>query len=453
MHFVWLVVFLLLPVQVLALEIQPPTPGHFTAPFDEKRAVHSYSQLVEQTRDAVVRVDNWQTVKLKDKSTQLVIVGNGSGVIVDAQEGYIVTNNHVVKDAEQLSVLLADGRTFAASVIGVDPYSDLAVLRVNSSLPKKLAFADSQTLKVGDVVFSAGSPQGLDFSFSQGIISALDRGINADVGYIQSYIQTDASINPGNSGGPLLDTQGRIVGINTLKRKNTDGIGFTVPAKTVVHVAQRLIDNGQIERGVIGIRSGKTITPALALQQGLSINSGYELDGVIPGFPAFNAGLRKGDIITGAGQDRIDNDLDFQSFENLIEVRQNYPIVFNRNGLMYRTEISVTEGFRLKYFQVPKEKISQAIQNAYQLYVAFGAAFTSLPERIDRKNSCRGLSLELMEKGSQAQRLGMQIGDVLEQIGNSSLAQPAQLSQSLQTSQSPVEVVYCREGRRYSRRL
>ncbi len=446
--FAILIFLLSIQYPVMAFEVQPPKPGHFVAPFDTKRGVLTYSDLVEKTRDAVVRVDNWQTVKSQKNTPQLIPVGNGSGAIIDNSRGYIVTNFHVVEKAEALSILLADGRHFETKLIGTDPFCDLAVLQFEGILPKALPFADSRTIKVGDVVFSAGSPVGLDFSFSQGIISALDRGIDKGFG-AQAYIQTDAGVNHGNSGGPLLDTQGRIVGINTLKREETDGIGFSIPAKTVIHVVQRLIETGRIERGVTGERGGNTITTALAAERHLPVSSGYELESPLEGFPLFNAGLRKGDIVTGVGEDSVDNALDFVCFNNLIEIKNSYPIIFYRDGLPYRTEIYVDERFNLKQFQIPDDQIGDAIKQAMQFYDAFDAVFTLQPLRLDHQDLCHGISMGWADKNGFAVKIGMQVGDILEQIGNIHLNEPSQLT-SINTRSSS-NIVYCREGKRFTR--
>lgn len=437
---------------LMAIEIQPPIPSTFKAPFDEKRGVHSYHELVEQTRDAVVRVNNFQTVKLKNKTTKLMPVSNGSGAVIDKKKGYIITNHHVVEKAERLTILLADGREAEAKLLGADIVTDIAVIQVSTRLPKHLAFADSRTSKVGDIVFTAGSPKGYDFSFSQGIISALERGLSTGVGYMRSHIQTDAAVNSGNSGGPLLDTQGRIVGINTIKRTDADAIGFAVPARTAIHVARCLIENGTFEHGIIGVIDGNTITETLAQERKLPIKSGFELKKLLAGFPAFNAGLRSGDIITGAGEERIDSYQDFRFFLSMVETQNRYPIYFMRDGLMHSTEISVEKRYNQKKFLVPEKKIKAAVEAAELYHVAFNAIFTTQPKRIEQKNSCQGVSLAwLVEKG-QARALGMKVGDILERVGSVQVEDLSKVS-AIKKVHPPTEIIFCRDGQRFKRNL
>lgn len=231
------------------------------------------------------------------------VQGQGSGVII-RKDGYIVTNRHVVEDASKIEVRLSNGRTFAARVRGVDPQSDIAVIKVEGSDLPTLAFADSDKIRVGEFALAIGAPYSLEHSVTVGHISAIARG-NVVPAYMggqamdQEFIQTDASINPGNSGGPLIDIEGRVIGINTLIRGMRSGIGFAVPSNLVREVADKLIADGQFARAWLGIgiqalRDAPDFRPfAPELTEGVIVQS------IIPRSPAASSELRPADVILG----------------------------------------------------------------------------------------------------------------------------------------------------------
>ena len=228
--------------------------------------------------------------------------GLGSGVIV-SPDGYILTANHVVEGADEIQVKLAtDGREFTARVVGTDPPTDVAVLRVNASNLPAITITDSDKLEVGDVVLAIGDPFGVGQTVTTGIISALSRG-NLPFGQINDYenfIQTDAAINPGNSGGALVDAQGRLVGINTAIVSGSgsyEGVGFAVPVNLARSVMERLIKYGKVTRGSIGVRLQEEISPELAQEFKLPDTRGAMISEVLPNTPAARAGLQNGDVI------------------------------------------------------------------------------------------------------------------------------------------------------------
>lgn len=222
--------------------------------------------------------------------------GLGSGVVVSS-EGYILTNNHVVKDAAEIRVALADGREFPAKVIGLDARTDVALLKIKADNLPAMTFADSSELAVGDVVLAVGNPFGIGQTVTQGIVSAKDRV--TDGGQDEDYIQTDAAINPGNSGGALVDVEGRLVGLNSaiLSRSGgNQGIGFAIPSNLCQWVMTSLVKNGQVERGFMGMNI-QNLTPALAQNFKLDRINGALVADVVAGGAAENAGLKSGDII------------------------------------------------------------------------------------------------------------------------------------------------------------
>ncbi|MFI4890571.1 MAG: DegQ family serine endoprotease [Steroidobacterales bacterium] len=223
----------------------------------------------------------------------------GSGVIIDARNGYIVTNFHVVENASEITITLLDNRSFSAKVLGTDEGSDLALLQSKQPNLVAMPLGDSSQLEVGDYVVAIGNPFGLQHTVTAGIVSALGRsGINPD-GY-EDFIQTDASINPGNSGGALVNLRGELVGINSaiLSRSGGNiGIGFAISANMVRSVTDQLIKYGQVKRGVLGINI-YDVTPDIAKEYGLAESSGALIAGVVQGSAAEKAGIKTGDIVT-----------------------------------------------------------------------------------------------------------------------------------------------------------
>ncbi|MBS1197616.1 MAG: Do family serine endopeptidase [Proteobacteria bacterium] len=223
--------------------------------------------------------------------------GLGSGVVVSA-DGYILTNFHVVEAASEIEVALNDGRTLKAQVVGSDPESDLAVLKIKADKLPAVTFGHMDSLRVGDVVLAIGNPFGVGQTTTMGIVSALGRshlGINT----FENFIQTDAAINPGNSGGALIDTAGHLVGINTAiysRSGGSQGIGFAIPVSSAKAIMEQIIQNGRVIRGWVGVEA-QEITTELADSFGLPNNQGALIAGVIQGSPAHQAGIKPGDVL------------------------------------------------------------------------------------------------------------------------------------------------------------
>ncbi len=220
----------------------------------------------------------------------------GSGVIV-SQRGFILTNNHVIKDADQILILLHDGREARAEVVGTDPETDLAVLRTDLENLTPVSIGSPHQTQVGDVVLAIGNPFGVGQSVSQGIISATGRGLGLNT--FENFLQTDAAINPGNSGGALIDTYGNLLGINSaiLTESNSVGIGFAIPADTAVRVMEDIIKHGRVIRGWLGVQA-QQLAPQVATRLGLDPPRGLVITDIHINGPAHRAGLRPGDIIT-----------------------------------------------------------------------------------------------------------------------------------------------------------
>jgi serine protease Do len=260
--------------------------------------------------------------------------GLGSGMIMDAQ-GHILTNNHVVAGATEIQVLLADGHRYPAELIGTDPKTDLAVIQIKADekLPY-VTFGDSDEMKVGNWVVAIGAPQGLDQTVTQGIISAKHRRGILDPSSYQDYLQTDAAINPGNSGGPLLNLQGKVIGVNAAivsESGGFEGIGFAIPSNMAVHIANALIKNGKVERGWLGV-SIRDLTPDLQKSMKLKVAKGALIADVVKGGPADNAGLKKNDVVTTYQGKEI---LDASSLQNQVantSIGQEITLTVMRKG-------------------------------------------------------------------------------------------------------------------------
>lgn len=251
--------------------------------------------------------DPWFRFFFGDQGVDQPQVGLGSGVIVST-DGYILTNNHVVEGADEIDVTLNDSRHARGKVIGTDPDTDLAVLKIELDKLPVVVLGNSDNLQVGDQVLAIGNPFGVGQTVTSGIVSALGRnqlGINT----FENFIQTDAAINPGNSGGALVDVNGNLEGINTAiysRSGGSLGIGFAIPVSTAKQVLEDIVKEGKVTRGWIGVEPNN-LSPELAETFGIKANKGVIITGVLQNGPAAQAGIRPGDVITGVGDQSIDN--------------------------------------------------------------------------------------------------------------------------------------------------
>lgn len=270
-------------------------------------------------------------------------VGMGSGVIV-SPEGYVLTNNHVVDQVDDIEVLLVDGRKAKAKVVGTDPDSDLAVLKIDLNKLPVITFGDSEHIAVGDEVLAIGNPFGVGQTVTSGIVSALGRnqlGINT----FENFIQTDAAINPGNSGGALVDTDGNLLGINTAiysRSGGNMGIGFAIPAATAKQVMESLIRDGHVTRGWIGVEP-RDLVPDMAQALNVQAQEGVLITAVLQGGPANKAGIKPGDVITGVGDRSISDTQELLSTVAALKPRTEVPVRVERGRQQLTLKVVVAE--------------------------------------------------------------------------------------------------------------
>lgn len=335
-----------------ATQIQPSPTQQVAQPNNS----NFVAEVVQEVGPAVVRIDATRTVEVPAAATnplierffgeeffppeQRVQQGIGSGFII-SQDGRILTNAHVVEDADEVSVVLRDGRRFAGKVVGADPITDVAVIDVEGTNLPVVELANSDNIVVGQWAIAIGNPLGLNNTVTQGIISATGRS-GSDIGVNDKrldFLQTDTAINPGNSGGPLLNAQGEVVGVNTAIIGRAQGLGFAIPINTAQRIANQLITTGRVEHPYIGVRLIE-LTPEI--QQEINENNfGFKVEqeqGVLivevaPNSPAARAGLRPGDIITQINQVEIQNADQVQDSVEATGLGKTLQITVNRNGL------------------------------------------------------------------------------------------------------------------------
>ena len=362
--FVWLPVVTGLAVAALLLLFLPelrnfggPTSqmGNFSTA--EWLGPVSYSNAVKKAAPSVVNIYTKTTVKrsnhfplkhpffkrLKKQQSDRVQGSLGSGVIMDSA-GFIVTSLHVVDSVDEILILLYDGRELPATMVGTDPETDLAVLKIDAESLQNISVGNPDQIEIGDVVLAIGNPFGMGQTVTQGIISATQRnGLNLTI--LENYIQTDADINPGNSGGALIDARGNLLGINTavLNNENSEGIGFAIPANEVQKVLTHIIDHGRVIRGWLGVEA-IDITPAVATQLSLDFTTGLLVTAVVKEGPTHVAGILPGDIVTSI--DGISVTDRHRSINQITEIFPGQPIALVIKRGTEFLEITATAGER-----------------------------------------------------------------------------------------------------------
>lgn len=342
--------------------------------------------------------------------------GLGSGVIV-TKDGYILTNNHVVDGATEVSVTLQDGREMTAKVIGRDPKSDIAVVKVDATDLPVVTIADSDKVQVGDVVLAIGNPFGVGQTVTEGIVSATGRG-NMGIEDYEDFIQTDAAINPGNSGGALVDIEGRLIGVNTaiLSRSGgSQGVGFAIPSDLARTVMDSLVKYGKVTRGYLGVMI-QDVTPALASEFNLKDSTGALVGDVVPKGPADKAGLESGDVVVDFNGHKITDSRRLKLDVAATKPDSNVPIKIMRNGSV--KSMSVNVGELPGSDQVAKTNTENAKDTGTLNGVAVGDVDRQVRRQFNLPETVKGAVVTQVDPSSVAADSGLKPGDVIQEINH-----------------------------------
>ncbi|MGQ2991562.1 MAG: trypsin-like peptidase domain-containing protein [Brevundimonas sp.] len=404
-----------------------PTTLALPLPYDERRGVFTFAAGLERTLPAVVQVTTLGSSRgpTSDENAAKPLQ-SGSGVIIDAKEGVLVTNNHVVEGGGKFTVDMTDGRLFDAVLIGTDKATDIAVLRIQPRDGEPLNLSqvetvDSDTLRTGDLAFAVGYPLGLDQTLTMGVISGLGRSGLGDA--VEDYIQTDAAVNSGNSGGPLLDSRGRLIGINTSilsggsdplglgGRGGNDGIAFAVPTRIMMFVVGQIREHGSVTRGRIGAVLG-SLNAQRARDFGLHIVRGAVVEDVAPGSPAEAAGLRRRDIILRVQNRPVANAGSVLATVGIAAPGTRLTVLYLRDGREVATALTVE----------PIKAVN--VVAGRDAVLAFGAQFSA-------GHGGAGVRVDSVEGGSAAAQSDLRAGDVVTAVNDAPTADLATLASAL----------------------
>ena len=393
---------------------------------DSAQGIPSLAPMLEKVTPAVVNIYTINQVRqnnsslfedrfLKEffnspgsKANKKNRAGLGSGVIIDSSKGLIITNNHVIAKATDIKVKLMDGREFKAEIVGTDPATDIAIIKINAKKLKSLKIANSNDLRVGDFVVAIGNPFGIGQTVTSGIISALGRsglGIEA----YEDFIQTDASINPGNSGGALVNLRGELIGINTAiigsggRNPGSIGIGLAIPTNLAINISEQILKFGKVKRGILGV-SAQDLTPNLAKAFGLTVRSGVLITEIRKNSSASKAGLKTGDVITAVDGKKVNKANDLRNIIGLTPVGQSLKFTVLRNKKTEFVKIEISENKELANL-----KINPRLE---------GISFKEIKKGMREYGIIEGLIVSTINKNSIAFRNGIRKNDIILSINN-----------------------------------
>ena len=419
----------------LSLSAPFPATASLPAQIPGQPALPSLAPMLEKVLPAVVSVQVEGTAvapeqkipeelkkyfgdELPDAQAQ-PFEGLGSGVIIDAAKGYVLTNNHVINQAQKISVQLNDGREFEAKLIGGDDQSDIALLQLqNATGLTQIAVADSDKLRVGDFAVAVGNPFGLGQTATSGIVSALGRsGLNLEG--LENFIQTDASINRGNSGGALLNLNGELIGINTAILAPTGGsigIGFAIPSNMAQTLAQQLIQSGEIQRGLLGIK-GMEMSADIAKAFNLNVQRGAFVSEVLPGSGSAKAGIKSGDVIVSLNGKPLNSFAELRSRIATTAPGTKVKLGLLRDGKGQEVEVTLDKSTASS---ASAESLSPALQGA------------SLADG-QLKDGTKGITIEEVAKDSPAAQAGLHKDDVIIGVNRERVQSIAEMRKVLET--------------------
>jgi Do/DeqQ family serine protease len=400
---------------IIAASMSVNLVSHGALPFfsTDKNEIPSLAPMLDQATPAIVSISVEGTQVSRQRVPEMFkhffggsdeqlqerpFKGLGSGVIIDAEQGYVVTNNHVVDNADEITVKLTDGREFKAKKLGADEQSDIALLKIDPNELIAMPLADSDELRVGDFVVAIGNPFGLNQTVTSGIVSALGRsGLN--IGGYENFIQTDAAINRGNSGGALVSLRGELVGINTAifgPNGGNVGIGFAIPTNMMKNLVDQIIEFGEVRRGLLGIM-GQDIDSGLADAMNLNVNQGAFVSEVSPDSAAEKGGIKAGDIIV---------EIDGRSVVSFQELRAK---VASR-GAGAELELTILRKGKREKIDVILSDAAQNVVIAKEIHPALEGATLANGKT---KQGDSGIVISNLEARSPASRIGLQDGDVI----------------------------------------
>lgn len=362
----------------------------------------------------------------REESREQPFRGLGSGVIIDADAGYVVTNNHVIDDATDIAVTLKDGRQFSATVLGRDAQTDIALLKIDG--PRNLTainIGDSDAMRVGDFVVAIGNPFGLGQTVTSGIVSALGRG-GFGAERLENFIQTDAAINSGNSGGALVDLRGNLIGINTaiLGRGGNIGIGFAIPSSMMKNLVEQILEHGEVRRGVLGVRGGN-LTQELADALEISRTRGAWVSEVLADGAAEKAGIQAGDVIISLEGRELQSFAELAATVGTMGAGRSVSLGILRDGEELEVKVELLER--------DTEVVAAAMHAALQ-----GAQLSGLDNN-------QGVRISSIEEGSPAHRLGLQADDVIIALNRQRVSSVSELRRLLDNAQGVV-AIHVRRG-------
>ena len=426
---------LFLAILVLTSLVTLPTAQAGIPPAIDGQPLPSLAPMIERVTPAVVNINTKTRVQVRDpffddpvfrrffnvpnQPRERVQQSLGSGVIVDAAKGYVLTNNHVTQGADDIAVTLHDNRTVKARVIGSDPDTDLTVLQIPADNLQAIPLAASKDLRVGDFVVAIGDPFGLGQTVTSGIVSALDRkGLSR--GY-QNFIQTDASINPGNSGGALVNLRGELVGINSMIFSPSGasvGIGFAIPSDLAANVMRQLVDYGAVRRGALGVDT-QDITPELAAMLSVAVGKGTVVTRVRKDAPAAKAGIRPGDVITAINDKSISSGQDLHNVEGLTPIGTPLSVSLLRDGKPLKLSMTLAANTLVS---VRGDDLDVRLN---------GVQLTDLNES-QRRPGVTGSAVKDIDRASRAYASGLRGGDVIVGINQRDIEDTNALGELMQ---------------------
>lgn len=365
----------------------------------------------------------------------------GSGVIIDADKGYVLTNHHVVSDADKIEITLQDKRRVDAKLIGSDAGTDIALLQVDAPNLKAVPLSDSDTLHVGDFVAAIGNPFGIGQTVTTGIVSAIGRsGVSPAAGGYEDFIQTDASINPGNSGGALVDYNGRLIGINSAiiaPAGGNVGIGFAVPINMAMAIVDQLVEFGEVRRGMLGVMI-TDLTPDVVDALDLKVAAGAVVSAVNRGSPAEAAGIEAGDVIVGVNGQSILSDTDLRNTIGLMREGSDVEIELLRDGRRMTVDAKIGSA--------PTDEVASSSEEVEADNALSGAQLGEIPENHPARGEVQGVIITQVEPGSRAAANGLQPGDIIREVNRNPVKSVDEIEDVLGKQSGTLTLDILREG-------